>query len=112
MTAFASELKSLIEAVKPEQCVVAYVGDYVEGFQIFENGEFEVDAMRVKGGGGTDLEGIYRWIDENGHDDTQAVIFLTDGYTSFTNPPRYPVFWGMSTDVKAPYGINARITGA
>lgn len=41
--------------------------------------------------------------------EAEACIVLTDGYTPFPDAPKYPVFWGMTTDVRAPFGTNVRI---
>jgi predicted metal-dependent peptidase len=108
--AFVSELASILDLVKPEKVVVLYVDTGVVGDQEFSDGQFAVADIDVRGGGGTDLEVAYDWIEKNGHADTQAVIFFTDGYTDFSNAPSYPVLWVMTTEELAPYGHNIRLT--
>lgn len=109
MQAFVGEVAALIERVKPKVCVVAYVDWDVVGAQEFTDGQFAVQSMNIQGGGGTDLEKLYPWMEKNGHADAQAVIWLTDGYTSFTRAPSMPVLWCMTTHVRAPYGKNIQI---
>lgn len=108
--AFVSEFSALMELVKPEKIVVLYVDTHVAGHQEFEDGQFAVADLDVQGGGGTDLEVAYDWIEKNGHNDTQAVLFMTDGYTTFRTAPKWPVLWVMTTDVVAPYGQNIKLT--
>lgn len=107
--AFVSEFSNLMELVKPEKIVVLYVDSQVVGHQEFDDGQFAVADMDVQGGGGTNLEVAYDWIERNGHADTQAVIVFTDGYTSFSAAPKWPVLWVMTTDVVAPYGQNVKL---
>lgn len=109
MQAFASEMASIIERLQPAKTVVAYVDWEVQGSQVFEDGQFAVQDMQIKGGGGTDLEKLWAWMTENKHDDAQAVVYFTDGYSSFLTPPKMPVLWCMSTEVRAPYGKNIQI---
>lgn len=109
MQAFASEIKAIVEETAPTTAVVAYVDWDVLGAQEFRDGQFAVQSMQPKGGGGTDLEKLYPWLKANGHADAQAIIWLTDGYTTFTTPPPMPVLWCMTTNVVAPYGRTVRI---
>lgn len=108
--AFVSEFAALMELVKPEKIVVMYVDSDVAGHQEFDDGQFAVAELDVQGGGGTDLEVAYDWIERNGHGDTQAVIFMTDGFTTYRTAPKWPVLWVMTTDVVAPYGQNIKLT--
>lgn len=109
MQAFASELGAIIERLKPSTVVVAYVDTAVAGVQEFTDGQFAVQDMQAAGGGGTELPVLYPWLRENRHDDAQALIWFSDGYTRFGSAPPMPVLWCMSTDVKAPYGRTLQI---
>lgn len=108
MTRFVTELKSIIESVKPTHTHVLYVDTAVAGHQVFEDGQFAVQDVKVKGGGGTDLPVAYGWLREN-NIKPEAMVVLTDGYTPFGEQPEYPVLWAMTTDVQAPYGVTVSI---
>ena len=57
------------------------------------------------GTGGTDMEAAFRKVKDEGWTPELAVV-LTDGYTPFTDPPRFPVVW-LSTQKSVdqyPYG--------
>jgi len=108
MDRFASELRSIIEDVKPQKIHVVYCDSEVAGVQTFEEGQFAVQNLQPKGGGGTDLTRIFDWV-QSERKSPQAMIIFTDGYTPFGNPPGYPVMWAMTTDVVAPFGTNISI---
>ena len=108
MTRFVSELASIIEHVKPTKTHVLYVDTAVAGHQVFEDGQFAVQDVKVKGGGGTDLPVGYAYLRDN-NIKPEAMIVLTDGYTPFGEQPEYPVLWAMTSDVQAPYGLTVRI---
>lgn len=108
MTRFVSELAAIVETVKPTKTHVLYVDTAVAGHQVFEDGQFAVQDVRVKGGGGTDLPVAYDWLREN-NIKPEAMVVLTDGYTPFGTQPEYPVLWAMTSDIQAPYGLTLRI---
>jgi len=54
MTRFVSELRTIIEQVKPGKVHVIYWDTEVAGHQTFEDGQFAVQDLKIKGGGGTD----------------------------------------------------------
>jgi predicted metal-dependent peptidase len=108
MTRFVSEIKTIIEDVKPSKVHVVYCDSEVAGVQTFEDGQFAVQDLKIKGGGGTDLTRIFDWV-QSERKTPQAMVILTDGYTPFGNAPEYPVLWAMSTDVVAPFGTTISI---
>lgn len=108
MTRFVSELAAIVEAVKPTKTHVLYVDTEVAGHQVFEDGQFAVQDVRIKGGGGTDLPVGYAYLRDN-NIKPEAMVVLTDGYTPFGDQPEYPVLWAMTSDVQAPYGLTLRI---
>jgi predicted metal-dependent peptidase len=108
MTRFVSELAAIVEAVKPTKTHVLYVDTAVAGHQVFEDGQFAVQDVRVKGGGGTDLPVAYDWLRDK-NIKPEAMVVLTDGYTPFGTQPEYPVLWAMTSDIQAPYGLTLRI---
>jgi len=49
---------------------------------------------KMYGGGGTDHNPVFKWIEKNCIEPPNCVICLTDGYTSTPErPPEYPVLW-------------------
>ena len=108
MQAFASELAAIIESVRPERVRVLYCDSKVSGEQSFEDGQFSVTSMRIKGGGGTDLPAAFDYIKSKGYK-PQACVVLTDGETPFGSAPPYPVLWAMTGSIVAPYGVSIRL---
>jgi predicted metal-dependent peptidase len=108
MTRFVTELAAIIEQVKPTKTHVLYVDTAVAGHQIFEDGQFAVQDVKVKGGGGTDLPVAYDYLTKS-NIKPEAMVVLTDGYTPFGTAPAYPVLWAMTSDIQAPYGVTIAI---
>lgn len=83
----------------------------MQGVQEYQPNEYpeEVDGFEIKGRGGTSLEPVFDWIEENGEPD--VLIYFTDGDVfSWPDEPDYPVFWGMVKDNTPPWGESVRIT--
>lgn len=110
LSQFLGELSVICEAVKPEKIHLLWWDTDVAGVDVLEPGDYSdlVSKVSAKGGGGTDVSCVFDWVSENDVD-VEAVILLSDGYTPFPDAPNYPVFWGMTTDVRAPFGTNVRI---
>ena len=108
MTRFVSEITAIVEQVKPTKVHVLYVDTAVAGHQTFEDGQFAIQNLKPKGGGGTDLPVAYQWLVDK-HIAPTAMVILTDGYTPFGAPPPYPTLWAMTSDIQAPYGTTISI---
>ena len=108
MTRFVTEIATIIEQVKPAKVHVAYVDTHVAGFQTFEDGQFAVQNLKPKGGGGTHLPVLFDYCAKN-HINPTACVFFTDGYTDWGCAPSFPILWAVSTNIKAPYGTTIRI---
>lgn len=108
MTRFVSELGTVISTVKPNKCHVLYTDTRVAGHQTFEDGQFAVQDLKVKGGGGTHLPVAFDYCAEKRIVPTACVV-LSDMYTDFGSPPPYPVLWASTTNKKAPWGTNINI---
>lgn len=65
---------------------------------------------KMYGGGGTDHNPVFKWIDKNIIEPPNCVICLTDGYTSVPEKqPGYPVLWILTHDgEELPWGTNIR----
>jgi predicted metal-dependent peptidase len=108
MTRFVTEVDAIVRAVSPSKVHVAYVDTQVAGFQTFEQGQFAVQAMAPKGGGGTHLPVLFDYLQEK-RITPAACVFLTDGYTDFDAAPGYPVLWAITTNVRAPWGATVTV---
>lgn len=76
--------------------------------------EDEFIVIKPKGGGGTDFEVIFRYVDEHMTDEPPAsIIILTDGYAPFPDEEKangIPVLWLLNNNnVEPPWGKIARI---
>jgi predicted metal-dependent peptidase len=78
---FLSEVKSICDVVKPDKVRILYWGHRVVGDESYEAHELDtlVKSTKVKGGGGTDVECVVRYMDEH-QIKPQATVILTDGY--------------------------------
>jgi predicted metal-dependent peptidase len=107
---FLGELGNICQAVKPERIHLLWWDTHVAGVDVLEPGDYHdlVNKVKPAGGGGTDVSCVFDYVEREGIE-SEACIVLTDGYTPFPTAPRYPVFWGMTTDVTAPFGTNVRV---
>lgn len=106
MTRFVSELKVIIEQVKPAKCHVIYWDTRVAGHQVFEDGQFAVQDLKVKGGGGTDGSVLFDYLREN-RMDPQAIVQFTDGYVGDWGHTNVPTLWAITTSgMAAPFGTS------
>ena len=101
--AFAAEINSIRELVRPREIEVIYFDSQVTRTDIFTDD----DALTIKpiGGGGTAFSPVFNHI--NASDEIPAcVVFLTDLYCDDFGPkPDYPVLWCVLDGAKnAPFG--------
>lgn len=76
--------------------------------------EDEFMVIKPKGGGGTDFEVIFKYVDDHMTDEPPAsIIILTDGYAPFPDEEKangIPVLWLLNNNnVEPPWGKIARI---
>ena len=78
---FLSEVKAVCEEVRPSHVDLIYWDSHVAGHEVYEASELDnlVSSTKVKGGGGTQVSCLSRYIEkEQLH--PECVIILTDGY--------------------------------
>lgn len=99
----ASELVSIIQEARPEKTYVVYFDSQVKSVEIFEAGDI-VD-LHPKGGGGTNFECVFKYIQENEIEPCCA-IFMTDLEGNFpAEIPEFPVLWACDVaGATAPFG--------
>lgn len=108
MTRFVSEIKTIIEQVKPSKVHVIYWDTAVAGHQIFEDGQFAVQDLKPKGGGGTDGSVLFDYIKEK-RITPQAIVQFTDGYVGDWGSTTVPTLWAVTSDMVAPFGTTIHI---
>lgn len=108
MTLFASETTRVIEDVKPSKVHVVYWDTDVVGHQTFEDGQFAIQDLKPKGGGGTNGAVLFDYLREkNIH--PQAIIQFSDGYVGDWGRSDCPTMWALTTNLKAPYGVTINL---
>lgn len=106
MTRFVSELSVIIEQVKPAKCHVIYWDTRIAGHQVFENGQFAVQDLKIKGGGGTDGSVLFDYLREKNMN-PQAIVQFTDGYVGEWGNTNVPTLWAItSSGITAPFGTS------
>ena len=110
MTRFVSELTTIIGDIKPTKCHVVYWDSEVVGMQTFEDGQFAVQALTPKGGGGTDGSVLFDYLRDK-RIAPQAIVQFTDGYVGQWGRADCPTLWAISTaSISAPFGTTIHIT--
>lgn len=98
--------KDVFQQCSVRQLHVLMVSAVVHSHETIDDLE-DLDAVKPRGGGGTDMEEGFRWCEQN-YVYPAVCIVLTDGYTSFTTPPDFPVVWVLTEELsesrKPPYG--------
>jgi len=108
MTVFVSEIKTIIEDIKPTKVHVIYWDTEVAGHQTFEEGQFAVQDLKPKGGGGTDGSVLFKYLKEK-NITPQAIVQFTDGYVGDWGNTDVPTLWAVSSDLVAPFGTTIRV---
>jgi len=108
MTAFVSNIKTIIEDVKPTKTHVIYWDTEVAGHQTFEDGQFAVADLKPKGGGGTDGAVLFTYLKDN-NINPQAIVQFTDGYVGDWGNTNVPTLWAVTSDLVAPFGTTIRV---
>jgi predicted metal-dependent peptidase len=105
MTRFVSEITTIIEQVKPSKIHVIYWDTAVAGHQTFEDGQFAVQDLKPKGGGGTDGAVLFDYLRKK-RITPDAIVQFTDGYVGDWGTTDVPTLWAITTDMTAPFGTT------
>lgn len=108
MTRFVSEIRTIIEDVKPSKVHVIYWDTRVAGHQTFEDGQFAVQELKIKGGGGTDGSVLFDYLRDK-NINPQAIVQFTDGYVGDWGRSDVPTLWAVTSDLKAPFGTTIKV---
>ena len=105
MTRFVSEITTIIEQVKPSKIHVIYWDTAVAGHQTFEDGQFAVQNLKPKGGGGTDGAVLFDYLRKK-RITPDAIVQFTDGYVGDWGKTDVPTLWAITTSITAPFGTT------
>lgn len=108
MTRFVSEIKTIVEDVKPRKVHVIYWDTQVVGHQTFEDGQFAVQDLKPQGGGGTDGSVLFDYLRAE-RITPQAIVQFTDGYVGDWGSTTVPTLWAVTSDLVAPFGTTIRV---
>ena len=108
MTRFVSEITRIVEDVTPSKVHVVYWDSEVAGHQTFDDGQFAVQNLKPKGGGGTDGSALFRYLQQQGIK-PQAIVQFTDGYIDNWGSTDVPTLWAITSSTKAPFGTTIQV---
>jgi len=108
MTRFVTEIATIIEQVKPSKTHVIYWDSGVRGMQTFEDGQFAVQDLKPRGGGGTDGSVLFSYLRDKNINPT-AIVQFTDGYVGDWGTTSCPTLWAVTSNHKAPFGVTIRL---
>ena len=111
LSIYGGEIKAIMLDNHIEKLTVLYVDTKVQKVEVFEvDDDFE---LRVKGRGGTEFEPAFDWVEEQGDDRPNALLYFTDGEANFpADPPNYPVIWCITSrfkEIEAPWGDTIQL---
>lgn len=108
MTRFVTEIKTIVEDVKPSKVHVIYWDTRIAGHQTFEDGQFAVQDLKIKGGGGTDGSVLFDYLRDK-NINPQAIVQFTDGYVGDWGRSDVPTLWAVTSDLQAPFGTTIKV---
>lgn len=84
------EIDLLVADAKVHEHHILYAGDEL--------------SYTLKGGGGTNFENTFKYVDEN-IDEVNLLLYFTDGFGKFPQEePTYESVWVLSEDIEVPFG--------
>lgn len=109
MTRFVTEITSIVTDVRPAKIHVIYWDTQIVGHQTFEDGQFAVQNLKPRGGGGTDGSVLFDYL-RTERITPQAIVQLTDGYVGSWGNSTVPTLWAISSPhINAPWGMTIHL---
>lgn len=108
MTRFVSEITNIIGDIKPSKCHILYWDTSIRGHQTFEDGQFAVQSLKPRGGGGTDGAVLFDYLREK-RINPQAIVQFSDGYVGSWGRSDWPTLWALTGSMSAPYGTTIHL---
>jgi predicted metal-dependent peptidase len=100
---FAAESLAILKSLKPEKITFLQFNTQITQVDVLRT-PGDMGRVRFKGGGGTNIEPLMKWAQEN---KPACLIVFTDGdFAPATTNPRVPVFWVINGNprFRAPFG--------
>jgi predicted metal-dependent peptidase len=97
LTTFLSEVKGVVDAVKPSRVRVLYWGSRVVADEVYDLSSMDrlIQSTNPRGGGGTEPQCVPDYMAEH-KINPQAVVVLTDGYIAEWGLWEHPLLWCIS----------------
>lgn len=108
MTRFVTEITNIIGDIKPSKCHVVYWDTEICGHQTFEDGQFAVQNLKPRGGGGTDGAVLFNYLRDK-RINPQAIVQFSDGYVGSWGRSDWPTLWALTGSMSAPYGTTIHL---
>jgi predicted metal-dependent peptidase len=105
---FVAELGRIITDVMPSKVHVVYWDTAVVGHQVFEDGQFALQKLKVTGGGGTNGAALFDYIREK-QLCPEAIINFTDGYVGDWGTSDIPTMWAVTSNLRSPWGTTIQV---
>ena len=107
LSAFAAEIKSIVEETHPAECHVVYFDSEVCHHDTF----LPDDELHIEphGGGGTAFSPIFRYIEKQAIEPVACVVLTDLECDDFGQEPGYPVLWATTHREDAPWGAVVRL---
>jgi hypothetical protein len=108
MAKYVSQVENILNDAKPKKVTILWTDTEIKHKQTIEWPDVaKVD--NFMSAGGTDMEHGMRVMEED-EDPVDVFICISDGYTSYTTAPSFPVIWVLDNEVSMPtYGDVIRI---
>lgn len=108
---FLSEVVGICQNVIPETLHLIECDARIQAHTVYD--QTTLDAIQSKqtlsGGGGTDMREIFKLVSTNNLK-PEAIIVLTDGYTSWPDTLEYPTLWAITEKhITAPVGTTLHL---
>lgn len=104
VTRFVSELQAIVDTVNPESIRVVCWDWEVRTDQTFDQSQFDVPSLKVRGGGGTSGDVLFSHLRKE-QARCSAVIQFTDGEFQWPRPYDTPTLWVITNrNITAPWG--------
>jgi len=110
VTRFVSELQAIVDTVNPESIRVVCWDWEVRTDQTFEQSQFDVPSLKVRGGGGTSGDVLFDHLRKQ-QARCSAVIQFTDGEFTWPAPYDTPTLWVITNrNITAPWGATIHLS--
>lgn len=103
---FMGTLQDVCNQARPRTIVYMAADAEVHETEVIDGCQLDVKQLKATGGGGTAFDPALKAMEDH---EPQAVIYLTDLYGSYSEPPSYPVLWACITDQVARWGETIHI---